>query len=98
MRRFRHQHNRDSPIPVVRYAHYISQTGKSGGIRDALANVHLRKLTIAQFVSLSGDFLAILAVVSVVTFKMHGTPAQVSGILIAYMLPQAFVGPAAAFS
>jgi predicted MFS family arabinose efflux permease len=73
----------------------MSQTGKGGGIREALANVRLRKLTLAQFVSLSGDFLAILAVISVVTFRMRGTPGQVSGILIAYMLPQAFVGPAA---
>jgi MFS family permease len=44
---------------------------------------------------MSGDFLAIYAVFSVVSFQLHGSPAQVSGIMIAYMLPQAVVGPVA---
>lgn len=64
-------------------------------MRDVLASIPLRKLTAAQLVSLFGDFLAIFAVFSVVSFQLHGTPAEVSGIMIAYMLPQAFVGPLA---
>ena len=64
-------------------------------IRDALVSIPLRKLTIAQsIVSMFGD-LAISAVFSVVSFQLHGDVAQVSGIMIAYMLPQAFVGPLA---
>ena len=68
----------------MRYVVFInaSEQGQQG-IRHALANVRLRKLTLAQFVSLSGDFMAILAVLNVVTFRLHGSPAEVSGILIA---------------
>ena len=42
---------------------------------------------------LLGDFLALFAVISVVTFKMHAAPAEVAGVQIAYMLPFAFLGP-----
>lgn len=64
-------------------------------VKDVFADVRLRWLALAQFVSVFGDFLAIFAVMSVVSFRLHGSPAQVAGILIAYMLPQAFVGPLA---
>ncbi len=64
-------------------------------MRDVLAIAPLRKLTVAQLVSLFGDFLAIFAIFSIVSFRFHGSPAQVSGVMVAYMLPQAFVGPAA---
>src|SRR3954466_8048661 len=47
----------------------------------------------AQLVSLLGDFLAVFAVISVVTYRMHGTAAQVTGVQIAYMLPLALLGP-----
>jgi MFS family permease len=47
----------------------------------------------AQLVSLFGDFLALFAVLSVVTYRMHGTPTQVTGVSIAYMLPLAVLGP-----
>ena len=65
------------------------------GMREVLAIVPFRKLTLAQLVSLFGDFLAIFAIFNIVSFRLHGSPAQVSGIMVAYMLPQAFVGPAA---
>lgn len=65
------------------------------GMREVLAIAPLRKLTVAQLVSLFGDFLAIFAIFSIVSFRFHGSPAQVSGVMVAYMLPQAFVGPAA---
>ncbi|HWE48677.1 MAG TPA: MFS transporter [Bryobacteraceae bacterium] len=64
-------------------------------MREALAIGSLRKLTAAQLVSMFGDFLAIYAVFSVVSFRLHGSPAQVSGVMIAYMLPQVFAGPLA---
>ncbi len=63
------------------------------GIRDVLVNIPLRKLTSAQLVSMCGDLVAIFAVFSVVSFQLHANASQVSGIMIAYLLPQALVGP-----
>ena len=53
----------------------------------------MRRVWFAQLVSLLGDFLALFAVISVVTYRMHGTPQQVTGVQIAYMLPLALLGP-----
>ena len=55
----------------------------------------MRRIWYAQIVSLLGDFLALFAVISVVSFKMHGTASQVTGVQIAYMLPLALLGPLA---
>lgn len=63
--------------------------------REVLRIESVRRLWIAQIVSIFGDFLAIFAVFSVVTFKLHGTATQVSLILVAYLLPLAFIGPIA---
>src|SRR5579863_9069092 len=65
------------------------------GIKEVFAIVPFRRLALAQLVSTFGDFLAIFAIFSIVSFRLHGTPAQVAGIMIAYMLPMGFVGPAA---
>jgi MFS family permease len=64
-------------------------------LREVLAIVPLRRLTIAQLVSTFGDFLAIFAIFNIVSFRLHGSPAEVAGVLIAYMLPSAFVSPPA---
>jgi MFS family permease len=64
-------------------------------IREAFAIRELRWLTGAQLVSVFGDFLALFAVFSIVSFRLHGSPAEVAGISVAYVLPMAFVGPAA---
>src|SRR5918994_6919744 len=61
--------------------------------REVLRLTVMRRVWYAQVVSLLGDFLAIFAVISVVTYRMHGTPAQVTGVQIAYMLPLALLGP-----
>ena len=53
----------------------------------------MRRVWFAQVVSLLGDFLAVFAVISVVTYRMHGTAQQVTGVQIAYMLPLALLGP-----
>jgi hypothetical protein len=53
--------------------------------RDVLKIRAVRRLWLAQLVSIFGDFLAIFAVFSLVTFQLHGTPTQVSMILVAYM-------------
>ena len=62
---------------------------------EVLAIPSVRRLWIAQLVSIFGDFLAIFAVFSVVTFQLHGTPTQVSMILVAYLLPLAVISPLA---
>src|SRR5258706_3307481 len=64
-------------------------------LREVFALPAFRKLWLAQFVSIFGDFLAIFGVISLITFRWHGTPAQVTYILIAYMAPLAIVSPVA---
>ncbi|HKD01811.1 MAG TPA: MFS transporter [Terriglobales bacterium] len=54
-----------------------------------------RALWLAQFVSVFGDFLAVFGVISLITFRWHGTAAQVTYVLISYMLPLAIVSPIA---
>ncbi|MGA3039484.1 MAG: MFS transporter [Bryobacteraceae bacterium] len=63
--------------------------------RNVLKIREVRRLWLAQLVSIFGDFLAIFAVFSLVTFQLHGTATQVSMILVAYMLPLAVVSPLA---
>ncbi|MFN7994416.1 MAG: MFS transporter [Bryobacteraceae bacterium] len=62
---------------------------------DVLKIRAVRQIWFAQIVSIFGDFLAVFAVFSVVTFQLHGTATQVSMILVAYLLPLAVVSPAA---
>jgi len=61
--------------------------------REVLGLTVMRRVWIAQLISLIGDFLAVFAVISVVTYRMHGRPDQVTGVQIAYMLPLALLGP-----
>src|SRR6478735_3634973 len=61
--------------------------------REVLRVTVMRRLWYAQVVSLLGDFLALYAVISVVSFRLNGTPAQVTGVQISYMLPLALLGP-----
>jgi MFS family permease len=60
-----------------------------------LAIPDFRRLWIAQFVSIFGDFVALYAVFSAVSFKLHGSPREVSLITVAFLLPLAIVGPIA---
>src|SRR5258705_8662085 len=52
-----------------------------------------RAVWIAQFVSIFGDFLALFGIITYITFRLHGTPVQVTTITIAYILPLAIIGP-----
>src|SRR5262245_58584945 len=61
--------------------------------RDVLDLTVMRRVWLAQIVSLLGDFLALFAVLSVVTYRMQANAAQVTGVSIAYMLPLAVLGP-----
>jgi MFS family permease len=63
--------------------------------REVLQLTVMRRVWLAQLVSLLGDFLALFAVISVVTYRMHGTEQQVTGVQISYMLPLALLGPLA---
>jgi MFS family permease len=54
-----------------------------------------RALWMAQFVSIFGDFLALFGVISLITFRWHGTAVQVTAITIAYIAPLALIGPIA---
>jgi DHA3 family macrolide efflux protein-like MFS transporter len=62
---------------------------------DVLRIDVMRRVWYAQIVSIFGDFLALFAVIAVVSFAMRGTPNQIIGVQIAYMLPLVFVGPIA---
>jgi MFS family permease len=63
--------------------------------REVLKIGPVRRLWLAQLVSIFGDFLAIFAVLSLITFQLHGTATQVSMILVGYLLPLAVVSPLA---
>jgi MFS transporter, DHA3 family, macrolide efflux protein len=52
----------------------------------------MRRLWYASLVSSFGDFLALFAVIGVITFKLKATPQQVTGVQISYMLPIAVLG------
>jgi MFS family permease len=52
----------------------------------------MRRLWYAQIVSVFGDFLALFAVITIMTFRLHATPQQVTGLNIAYLLPIALLG------
>ncbi len=54
--------------------------------------VTMRRLWYAQIVSVLGDFLALFAVITVMTFKLHATAQQVIGVQISYLLPIALLG------
>ena len=54
-----------------------------------------RTMWLAQFVSIFGDFLALFGVISLITFRLHGTAVQVTAVTIAYVLPLAIISPVA---
>lgn len=64
-------------------------------LREVFGQSDFRTLWLAQFVSVFGDFLALFGVISLITFRWHGTAAQVTYLLVAYMLPLAIVSPVA---
>jgi MFS family permease len=61
-------------------------------MREVLRVVTLRRLWYAQIVSVFGDFLALFAVITIMTFQLHATPQQITGVNIAYLLPIALLG------
>ena len=64
-------------------------------IREVLKIKPVRTLWVAQVVSVFGDFLAIFAVLSYVSFGLHASAAQVTLISVSFMIPFALIGPVA---
>src|SRR5579862_5394174 len=62
---------------------------------DVLRLGPVRRLWIAQIVSVFGDYLAVFALIALVTFKLHGSATQVAMVLVAFMAPFAVVSPLA---
>jgi MFS family permease len=50
-------------------------------------------LWIATVVSVFGDFLAIFAIIALVTFNLHGSATEVAMVLVSFMAPFAIVSP-----
>src|SRR6266567_188510 len=65
------------------------------GFREVLQTPAVKRLWIAQIISVFGDFLAIFAILSLVTFQLHGTPPQVAMVLVAFIAPFAIISPIA---
>jgi MFS family permease len=61
-------------------------------MREVLRIRTMRRLWYAQIVSNFGDFLALFAVIGVLTFKLHATAQQVTGVQISYLVPIAVLG------
>jgi len=61
-------------------------------MREVLAIAPLRRIWYAQTISVFGDFMALFAVITVMTFHLHATPQQITGVQIAYLLPIAILG------
>jgi DHA3 family macrolide efflux protein-like MFS transporter len=63
--------------------------------KQVLKNRQFLLLWLAQFVSSFGDYLAVIALFSLTTFRLNVTPYQLSGILISYIVPVILLGPVA---
>src|SRR5580700_12184109 len=64
-------------------------------MRQALAIPAFRKLWLAASVSVFGDFLALYAIFSEMTFRMHASARAITLVTVFFLLPLAFVGPVA---
>src|SRR5574342_747220 len=63
--------------------------------RQVLKNRRFFAVWLAQFVSSFGDWLALLALMSLAAFRKQGSAQEVSFLLIAFVTPVAVVGPVA---
>jgi len=64
-------------------------------MRQALAIPSFRKLWMAQLVSIFGDFLALYAVFSAMSFQMHASARAITLVSVSFLVPMALVGPIA---
>jgi MFS family permease len=61
--------------------------------RQVLRNKDFLRLWLAGFISTFGDWLATVALISLLAFRLKGTPSQVSLVLMSYIVPFVIVGP-----
>ncbi|HEX9764701.1 MAG TPA: MFS transporter [Candidatus Acidoferrales bacterium] len=73
----------------------MSSDAPTVSFAQVLRNRQFFVLWVAQLISNFGDWLALLALFSLVAFRWKGTPYEVSGIFIAFALPWALLGPVA---
>ena len=75
----------------------VNQAGKPAPVtfKQVLGNQAFLRLWVGQFVSSFGDWLAILALFSLIAFRWNGTPDKVAGIFVAFILPFTLLGPPA---
>jgi MFS family permease len=73
----------------------MSAENQQATFGQVLRNRRFLALWLAQLVSNFGDWLALLALFSLVTYGYRGTPYQVAGVLISFIIPAAMLGPVA---
>jgi len=61
-------------------------------MREVLRITVMRRLWYAQIVSNFGDFVALFAVIGLLTYKLNATAQQVTGVQISYQVPIAVLG------
>lgn len=71
----------------------MSESHQQLGFREVLGIFEVRRIWLAQIVSIFGDFLAIFAVLTQVSFQFHATAAEVTGISVSFLVPFAVIGP-----
>src|ERR1700693_4204664 len=64
-------------------------------MKEVIGKQQFRSLWLGQMVSIFGDFVALFAVQVAITFRMHGTPEDVTFVMVAYLVPFALIGPVA---
>src|SRR4030081_2276047 len=98
-RRRRTSGPQESPSPTTALGEGIltrmATPGTPLSFSDVLRLRPVRRLWIAQIVSVFRGFLAGFAILAVVTFKLHGTATQVAMVLVSFMAPLAIVSPLA---
>ena len=62
-------------------------------MRQALAIPAFRKLWLATLVSIFGDFLALYAIFSEMTFRMHASARAITLVTVFFLLPLALSVP-----
>src|SRR5437660_9881056 len=70
-------------------------TPQPASMTGVFRDPNFRKIWAGQFVSIFGDFLALFGVISLITFRWHGTPVQVTTVTVAFVLPMAIISPIA---
>jgi MFS transporter, DHA3 family, macrolide efflux protein len=71
----------------------MSSPSQQLGLIEVLRVKAVRRLWIAQLVSVFGDFLVIFAVLSHASFNLKASPSQVTFIIVVFLVPYALVGP-----